>query len=172
MADFAHSNQSGVVLIMALVFLTILSLLGFSVMSVSHLELKMAGHAMTMATALNQAESCLKAAESDATRLTDNTLNNPSATLTADGGYYDIAAGVEVPDVGDPDFWLDPDVSWSCPGGGRYVIEYLGLQAIVRNADRYTGTAVPMHGFRISARGGETEGGGIILQSMFYRNAL
>lgn len=179
----ACHNQRGVALIMALVFLTLLTILGVTAMSTSSLEEKMATNTRDRNLAFQAAETALLAAETWMTGL--GAEPNFLAGTADDKGLYTFDAtapdpiwetvnwnGTKVvaypctPDDG------TPSDSSSCVGGTKseiskvstqpkYIVEKMGL------AD----SAVPgTYAYRITARGtGGSNAAVVMLQSVYVR---
>lgn len=78
-----RSDQRGVTLIVALIFLAILMLLGVTVAQTSSLEERMAGNTRDRDLAFQSAEAALKDAEADLTGFLANAFNGSTAGLIA-----------------------------------------------------------------------------------------
>jgi len=168
----SRTSSRGAALALALLFLVLLTLLGLSAMSISQQELKMAAQLMQQITAQEQAEKCLKSAESAAASLVDTQLNSANGTFTSAPGHINVAGGDGEASVNDPNYWNDPAHSLVCGTKSRYVIEYLGKQDITMPDDRYTGLSHAMHAFRITARGNSVSETSVLLQTIFLRNSI
>ncbi len=164
--------QRGAVLAIALIFLVLLTLLGFSVMSVSQQELQMAGQFQAQALAQEQAEECLKTAQAEAVTVVDTQLNVVPGTFSSSPGRINIAGGDAQAVVGDPSWWNDPAHTLSCAAGGQYVIEYLGTRDMVLPEDRYTGLTHAQHAFRITTHGTGGGSANVVLQTIYLRNTV
>lgn len=92
-----HHSQRGAALIMALMFLTILTILGVTAMSGASLEEKMAGNLKEQTVAFEAAETAVTAGETIVAALTEmpKILPGASADTTFDGeaGWYDVKTG-------------------------------------------------------------------------------
>lgn len=165
-------TQNGATLAVALILLVVLTLLGISVMNVSQQELQMAGQFMEQTLAQEQAEACLKSAQSDAEQVIDTQLNGLTASFTASTGHVDVAGGAAEVAVGNPDWWESSGNALPCATGGQYVIEYLGVQDRVLPEDRYTGITHSLHTVRLSARGTGAAGAYVVLQALYLRNKV
>ena len=97
-------RQHGVALIMAMVFLMILTIIGVTVMSTTSLQEKMAGNAQDKHSAFQAAESALR----DAEALVETWVAKPTTFTANTGGYY-------MPQTGDLQPWWET-VDWT-PGG-------------------------------------------------------
>ena len=164
--------QHGTVLVFALIFLVLLTFLGFSVINVSQQELQMAGQFMTQTLAHEQAEDCLHTAQAEAATLVDTALNVQSGAFISAPGHINVADGDPQASVGNPDWWTDPGNTLPCGTDGRYVIEYLGVQHLVLPEDRYSGLTHALHTLRLSSRGVGGSGANVVLQVIFLRNSL
>jgi type IV pilus assembly protein PilX len=165
-------TQNGATLAVALILLVVLTLLGISVMNVSQQELQMAGQFMTQTVAQEQAEDCLRAAQTEAATLVDTALNVRSGAFISAAGRINVANGDTEASVGNPDWWTTPGNALPCGTDGRYVIEYLCVQQLVLPEDRYTGLTHALHTVRLTARGVGGSGARVVLQVIFLRNSL
>ena len=86
-------RQHGVALIMAMVFLMILTIIGVTVMSTTSLQEKMAGNVQDKHSAFQAAESALRAAES----LVETWAAKPTDFVNNTNGYYMPQPGSELP---------------------------------------------------------------------------
>ena len=77
-------RQQGVALIMAMVFLMILTIIGVTVMSTTSLQEKMAGNVQDKHSAFQAAESALR----DAEAIVEAWTSKPGNFATNSGGYY------------------------------------------------------------------------------------
>lgn len=169
----SRRRSRGAVLAVALLFLVILTLLGFTVLGVSQQEQKMAGQYQRQYQVQEQAEICLKTAEADAANAADTQLNIDTPDFLTAIGHIDVDGGSAPAVTNDPAFWTDARNSVACNESARYVVEYLGLRNIADAADRYTGRTRAIHAFRITARGHDTNTDTqVTLQTMYFWNAL
>lgn len=175
-------RQRGVALIMALVFLTLLTLIGVTAMSTTSLEEKMATNTRDRNLAFQAAETALIAAETWMNGL----ATEPSPWADATKGRYDFDPTAANPIWETAGIWdganvvaypctptdTTPSVSSSCVGGTkteiskvakqpRYIVEKMGL------AD----SSVPnTFAYRITARGtGSSNAAVVMLQSTYVR---
>lgn len=167
-----HRNR-GAVLAVALLFLVILTLLGFTVLGVSQQEQKMAGQYQRQYLIQEQTEACLKIAEADAANAVDTQLNIDARDFLSGIGHIDVDGGTAPAAISDPAFWADARNSLTCDASARYAVEYLGVHNIADAADRYTSRTRAMHSFRITARGHDANTDTqVMLQTIYLRNAL
>ena len=161
-------SQRGVALVIALVFLLILTILGITAMQTATMQERMSGNVRARNVALQAAEVALRAGERE---LEEAVLPPSAATGTH---YYDTLEQ----DLGgnDVQWWYEFD--WDNDGGvaivevegardARYVIEEMTVFA--PGGVSVTGEAFEDQNFyRITARGiGTTEGSLVFLQTTF-----
>lgn len=168
----SSAYQHGAVLVVALVMLILLTLLGITAMNVSQQQLTMSGYTLWQSEAREQAETCLRIAESAVMTLVDTQLNVSGGSFITAPGHLDVAGGAEPAAVGEPDWWQDPANALPCGANGLYVIEYLGVQDIVPSDIRFTDKTEPMHAFRITARGNGLNDASVLLQTIYLRNSI
>ena len=167
-----HRNR-GAVLAVALLFLVILTLLGFTVLGVSQQEQKMAGQYQRQYLIQEQTEACLKIAEADAANAVNTQLNTATPNFVRSAGHINVDSGATPAAISDPAFWTDATNTLACGESARYVVEYLGVRSIADAADRYTSRTRAMHSFRITARGRDTNTDTqVMLQTIYLRNAI
>ncbi|MHB8473218.1 MAG: pilus assembly PilX family protein [Gammaproteobacteria bacterium] len=167
-----HRNR-GAVLAVALLFLVILTLLGFTVLGVSQQEQKMAGQYQRQYLIQEQTEACLKIAEADAANAVDTQLNTDTPNFVPGIGHINVDGGAAPAALSDPAFWTGARNSLACDESARYVVEYLGMRNIADAADRYTNRTRAMHSFRITARGHDANTDTqVMLQTIYLRNAI
>lgn len=166
------TSSRGAALALSLLFLILLTLLGLSAMSISQQELKMASQFMQQTTAQEQAEICLKIAESAAAALVDTQLNIFDGRFITATGHINVTDGTADALLNDQTFWDEPTNSIECNPTSQYVIEYLGIQNITMPDDRYTGITHAMHVFRITARGRAASETSVMLQTLYLRNSI
>lgn len=165
--------QRGVALIMALVFLVLLTLLGITAMSTTNLEEKMAGNSKDRNLAFQAAETALLDGENWIAAQT----NKPNFAVNT-GGLY-------VPSTSTTPWWADSNNIWtataSAPYSGtlgkvntqpRYIIEDLGEvpevggSKVLPGAYKGKGNTIA----RITARGtGGTDAAQAMVQSTYSR---
>ncbi len=174
-------RQQGVALIMAMVFLMILTIIGVTVMSTTSLQEKMAGNVQDKHSAFQAAESALRAAES----LVETWAAKPTDFVNNTNGYYMPQPGSELP-------WWE-SIDWTPNAGAAltvaatldgvsiqptYIIEDMGqLPGTGGGASSIvTGFAPPaaVSGdasmYRITARGiGRTDTAVAIVQSVYRK---
>lgn len=172
------SRQRGVALVMALVFLSLLTILGVTAMSTSSLEEKMAANTRDRNLGFQAAETALWAAEtyvaglaSDAAPWADSTKGryDPSATSNPnwDSVNWSSSSVVSYPCTPDD---ATPNVSSSCLSGGRSLLTKVATQPkyIVERMGPTSAANIIM--YRITARGtGGTDAARVMLQSTFER---
>ena len=175
-------NQHGIALVMALVFLMLLTILGVTSMSTSSLEEKMAGNARDRHMAFQAAETALAMGEA----WIEGLVADPATWPESDKGKYNPVMGGAIPnweaiDWTAPDVLIaypcnpddaDPDDADSCVGGARtlltgvatqpkYIVERMGTIQ-VGPPSRVT--------YRITARGtGGTNAAVVMLQSTYVK---
>ncbi|MFQ5939645.1 MAG: PilX N-terminal domain-containing pilus assembly protein [Alphaproteobacteria bacterium] len=184
----ARYRQQGVALIMAMVFLMLLTILGVTAMTTTSLQEKMAGNVQDKHTAFQAAESALRVGES----YVQTTATTALPTFTAAGttaGHYLPAVGGTTPvwDIAD---WTNCGGSGGpvCLGGGNaiagvktqpaYVIESLGTAqgsaagsgSLVAGFAPPTDTATGANMYRITGRGtGGTDAAVAIVQGVYRK---
>lgn len=143
--------QRGITLILALLFLWILSIIGLVAMNGSGLELKMSANALQKTVSFQESEDARELAE-EATETVVSTMKAGGAFPTSIAGYYDVTGGKARPNIADSDFWSDANASnyVSVNANNKYVIEYLGRKTVVLD-DRTTSELVYV--FRLSMLG-------------------
>lgn len=169
----SRRRSRGAVLAIALLFLVILTLLGFTVLGVSQQEQKMAGQYQRQYLVQEQTEACLKTAEADAANAVETQLNIDAPDFLSGTGHIDVDGGTGSAAISDPAFWTDARNALACDESARYVVEYLGVRHIADAADRYTSRTRAMHAFRVTARGHDANSDTqVMLQTLYFRNAL
>jgi type IV pilus assembly protein PilX len=172
-----RNHQRGVALVMAMVFLLLLTILGVTSMSTSSLEEKMSTNTRDRNLAFQSAETALVAAETWISSLGADpaTWPEPAAgkyIATVPTPIWDTVdwGGAEVVSYPCTPTDATPDDSASCVGGVRaeipnvntqpkYIIEHMGQAA---NATQIA--------YRITARGtGSTDAAVVVLQSTFIK---
>lgn len=174
-------RQQGVALIMAMVFLMILTIIGVTVMSTTSLQEKMAGNVQDKHSAFQAAESALRAAEA----VVEAWPAKPNDFVNNTAGHY-------LPQPGGTDpWWLTVD--WD-PAAGQaltiaatiygvfaqptYIIEDLGqlpgtgggASSIVTGFAPPAAVAGDASMYRITARGiGRTDTAVAVVQSVYRR---
>lgn len=153
-----RSNQRGVTLIVALIFLAILMLLGVTVAQTSSLEERMAGNTRDRDMAFQAAEAALKDAEADLAGFLANAFNGSTPGLIA----FDAATSNNAT-YWDAYDWEDASQAASTDFTGvaeqpRYVIEKLPDSVTTKR-------------FRITVRGiGTNTNTVVILQAGYERD--
>lgn len=174
-------RQQGVALIMAMVFLMILTIIGVTVMSTTSLQEKMAGNVQDKHSAFQAAESALRAAEA----VIEGWLAKPTDFVANTNGHYMPQTGGTMP-------WWE-SVDWT-PGVGEalaiaetidgvstqptYIIEDLGqlpasgggISSIVTGFAPPAATSGDASMYRITARGiGRTDTAVAVVQSVYRK---
>lgn len=171
-------HQRGVALIMALVFLIILTIMGLAAMGTTSLEEKMAGNAKDRNLAFQAAETGLLAGET----WINAQINKPAFPDNANGMYLPNTCTTPTKPV-----WDCPTLDWSgnsnlvvYSGGGltkvntqpKYIIEDLGEvpevggSKVLPGAYKGKGNTV----VRVTARGtGGTDAAQVMVQSTYSR---
>lgn len=151
-----RSNQRGVTLIVALIFLAMLMLLGVTVARTSSLEERMAGNTRDRDLALQAAEAALKDAEADLNGFLANAFDGSTPGLIA----YDAATANDSAHWND--YTWDDDESQEATTDlphvaeqPRYVIEKLPDVATTKR-------------FRITARGVGTSANSVVIVQAGY----
>lgn len=176
-----REGQQGVALIMAMVFLMILTIIGVTVMSTTSLQEKMAGNVQDKHSAFQAAESALR----DAEATVDTWLAVPTGFPANTGGYY-------LPQPANQPPWWET-VDWTPGGTGAldiagtiagvskqptYIIEDLGqlpgsgggTSSLVSGFAPPSAAAGGANMYRITARGiGRTDNAVAIVQSVYRR---
>lgn len=171
----APSQARGIALILALIFLIILTGIGVYMAKRSSLELRMAGNVMSKAQTFERAEEARIGAETVASTLAD--ALSAGGTFNCNTTGYFAAVGVGGT-IGTCKALAVGGLKWDntdsiAVGNGRYAIEYQGRRTIVLEEDRFS---VPVkqtevHGFRIATRGAEASGGRTVLETVYLRRA-
>jgi type IV pilus assembly protein PilX len=172
-------DQRGMALVMALVFLVLLTLLGITAMSTSSLEEKMAGNSKDRGLAFQAAESALLHGENwianqvnlpifDPSDLTDG-LHLPSTTATpvwTDAGGTNVWAGNDIMTFsGLTKVWAQPKVIVENLGPLRDPNESLGMPGAGSPTSHGATNA-----FRVTARGvGGTAFASVMVQSVYAK---
>ncbi len=176
-------RQQGVALIMAMVFLMILTIIGVTVMSTTSLQEKMAGNVQDKHSAFQAAESALRAGEALVDTWTPATL--PDFSVNTDGFY--------LPQPGGTAPWWDT-IDWLAgPGNSAhamatavagvasqptYIIEDLGAlpgtsggtSSLVSGFAPPSATAGGANMYRVTARGlGRTNSAISVVQSVYRK---
>jgi Tfp pilus assembly protein PilX len=189
-------RQRGAALIMALMFLLILTILGVFSMNISRLENLMAGNAQFQTTALNNAEYVLARGEHDISAIAASS-GNPFNPDTAGDHYYrtgtTIATGtppsrpedliwtfasqkVSLPDFNGDGSDSDGDGT-ADDGVGFYIIEDAGLDNSAGEDSSFSGRANPLASavvqvFQVTAQSSSSRGAKRIVQSVFVTEPL
>lgn len=174
-------RQQGVALIMAMVFLMILTIIGVTVMSTTSLQEKMAGNVQDKHSAFQAAESALRAAET----VVEGWGNKPTDFGNNTAGHYLPQAGTTMP-------WWE-SVNWDPLAGEAlaiaenidgvdtqpsYIIEDLGVlpgtgggaSSIVTGFAPPAAVAGDASMYRITARGvGRTNTAVAVVQSVYRK---
>ncbi len=176
-------RQHGVALVMAMVFLLILTLIGVTAMSTSSLEEKMAGNLQDKNSAFQAAESALRVGEALIRSWAVGA--EPDFTLNT-AGYYEPAAAGSTPVWGTVDWKTGCGAAVIClPANSisgvktqpRYIIEKLGdVTASGTGGSLVAGFAAPAAGsnagarYRVTAHGtGGTNAAVAELQSVYRK---
>lgn len=170
----ARNPQTGAALLMALVFLVLLTIISLSSMQATTLEEKMAGNLRDHDVALQAAETALRDAES---YITANTL---SFTSTCTGGLCTNGVGVPTwstyawDNTKNASYNTSPSPAASVTGSAipavakqpRYFIVDLGPNSVI-----YPGcSGGSAQGFKIIARGwGQSDSTTVTLQEIFAK---
>lgn len=177
----AYHNQRGVALVMAMVFLTLLTLIGVTSMSTSSLEEKMATNTRDRNLAFQAAETALVAAESAMGALSVE----PSPWADASKGRYTFDSTVTTT-IWDTVNWnganvvvypctptdTTPNNSSSCVGGTKTTISKVATQPkyVVERMGPADSTVPNTIAYRITARGtGSSNAAVVMLQSTYVR---
>lgn len=115
MISMPHGQQ-GVALVLALVFLVILTIMGLAAMGTTSLEEKMAGNAKDRNLAFQASETALLAGEN----WINAQINKP--------GFPNNAAGLYLPSATATPVWDDTSLNWS--GTSNLVVYSGGLQKV------------------------------------------
>ena len=177
---YTASRQQGVALVMALVFLLLLTILGITALSTTSLEEKMAGNMKDRNLAFQASESALLAGENWLNAL----INKPVFPDTSKGLYVPSTTTTPVWDsvtwTGTSGLVVYPSTPDATISGGlnnintqpKYIIEDLG--EVPEEGDskvtptKYTGTGKTI--LRVTARGtGGTDAAQAMVQSNFAR---
>jgi type IV pilus assembly protein PilX len=163
------ARQSGAALILALIFLLLMTMLSTSSMRTATMQERMAGNTRDMNLGFQSAEAALRVAER---RLLDETESLPEFDNTA--GFYQVNSTARPPWDGSPNLAggvpLDSDLGTAEPA--QYYIEKLSS---IRPAGTSTETGAPsedVHYFRVTAVGyGLAEdAGGLPLAAVVLRS--
>lgn len=161
-------NQRGAALIMALVFLVILTILGVTAMSGASLEEKMAGNLKEQTVAFEAAETAVAAGEAALAA-----LNEPPRPLPA--GWFDVTSGTPVWKT--HNWKTDPSVSYSglnyVNTQPKFIVEETArvLNGSLRLTTDYSATtrAGKVY-YRITGRGtGGTDAAQSVVQSVYAK---
>jgi type IV pilus assembly protein PilX len=185
-AKLSVKNQSGVIIVVALVVLLVMTLISVTLISGSTLQIKMAANARQATVAQSNAEAALRAAEANLTTADFNSEPDPLAAIelaftgvsAASGNFY-IREGVE-----NFNYDLTQRSGWDAAntagdvntdGTSRFIVEYLGelksgtpdqsINVGIENKDNITSNP---HMFRITTIGyGDNTNLDSILQSTY-----
>lgn len=177
------SAQRGVALVMALVFLMLLTLLGVTSMGTSSLEEKMASNTRDRNLAFQAAETALLTAET--------WLSTKTSEPTP---WPDTTKGLYTPATGNTPVWDDTSISWttstalisypctaddstqsiasSCTSGGRTSLSGVATQPkyIIEKMGPVDSAVPTTIAYRITARGtGGSNAAVVMLQSTYVR---
>jgi len=145
-----RAQARGAILIVALVMLLIITALGLNAISQSSTGLKIAKNSSQRTIAFQSAENiriaAVQAANNIAAALGPTPVPGAVPFLATDG-RYDVTAGPG-PAVDTRAFWQDSTKYKTTSGSDGYVVEYLGQQPLIPEANRTTGTTVNVHVFR------------------------
>ena len=167
----ARAYQRGSVLVVALIFLLLLSIVGLGAMQSSTLQERMAGNSRDMNTAFQAAEAALREAETYLTSVTLGTF-----TSTGTDGRYACTAGTEcIPD------WADSSsTGWKAKTGTalnsvhktpEYVIRRLPPIADPSGSLVSDQPASTLEIYEITARGFGTSGESAAVVRTLYRRS-
>lgn len=155
------ARQNGVALVVALIFLLILTLLGVAAMSTTALEEKMAGNIKDQNTAFQSVESALTVAENTIGSAISVNLVVATASVTNDGLHKPGTTTPRWSDATSPNVW-DTGSDYRTLTGfsgvsspAKYIIEDLG-EIVDTNGELTMPTEYRSKGkqlFRITARG-------------------
>lgn len=166
------AGERGNTLLLALVFMALLSMIGLTAMQGSTLEARMAFNMRDRSFAFQAAEDALKAAE-------QTIITRPLSHYGTATGLYDASDGGAALDPFDRTNWSDTRSlaatrnNLRIATAPRYYIEYLGYQPFagpcsMLGENRCAGMITPM--FRIMARGtGSSDASEVILEAYFSR---
>lgn len=158
-------RQQGSVLIIALLFLLLLTLVGVTAMQSSTIEERMAGNARDSSIAFQAAEAALREAEDYLTQAVVGPFDGSS-------GLYEPAA----PDA--TQVWDDAGTSWQTWGGNisgvdsqpEYVIEELPTYVDPQGSLAADDLGSPIQYYRITARGyGQSPNTVVMIQTTYRR---
>lgn len=171
-----RQRSAGVALIMALIFLIILTGISVFIAKRANLQLRMTSNSIGKAQTFEQAEAARIAAEAAAMSLSDGISKGTKFNCDTTG-YY-AATGV-TGTTGTCKALVVDNLVWSSADsvsarGGRYAIEYLGKLNIVFDEDRLTLPIkqTPVHVFHIVAQGTEADTGArSLLETVYLRRS-
>lgn len=177
---FTHSPQRGFVLIMALVFMVLLTIIALTAMSTTSLEEKMAGNSKDRNLAFQSAETALLTGEN----WINAQISKPVFPNNASGLYVKSTTGTDVWDsvnwAGTSNLVVYPNTPTQTVSGGlpnintqpKYIIEDLGEvpetggSKVLPGSYKGKGNTV----VRITARGtGGTDAAQVMVQSTYSR---
>jgi len=144
-----RTQARGAILIVALVMLLIITALGLNAISQSSTGLKIAKNSSQRTVAFQSAENIRIDAVQSANNIAAALGATPGAVaFPAAQGRYDVSSGAAAPAVGTRAFWQTSANYQTTSGSDGYVVEYLGRQALIPEANRAAGTTVNVHVFR------------------------
>ncbi len=170
----ARNNQHGAVLIVALIFMVILTVVALTSMNSSTFEIKIARSVKSQLDALNASENILKEAEQDICAFqhipgSGNCGGGPDLALfnTAGDGYY---SGPELNNITDSSVFFGKYREAASSAVGSYTVEY--LKAICMPgcscAAGEDNTGCQQYLYRITSSGQSAKGGNKLIQSQFF----
>lgn len=180
-SDHVHRDrQHGSAMIIALIILLLLTFLGFESMSKGTMGTKVASNSAQKVVSFHNAENVRTAARTTAETMASALGAGPVLAFepVRAQGRYNLVAGLPVTDaapaVNTRAFWNDPNnyaVVVDADGiRSGYVIEYLGQQNLVPDANRAAGVTVTVHVFRITINAATGGGADTAIQTTYVTN--
>lgn len=169
-------------MIISLIFLVLLTFLGFESMSKGSIGLKVASNTSQKVVTFHSAENVRTAARAAAESMASTLGASPApatAWATVDAqGRYNVEGALSnkdpAPAVGTRAFW-NASANYAAVAGAAgvtsgYVIEYLGRQNLVPDANRSSGATVGVHVFRITINAVTGGSAATALQTIYVTN--
>lgn len=168
----SHKNQSGVILVLALVILLVLTMLIVSSMNSTNMQVLMTGNTQYHTQALNDAEVTLRFAENSIEQFATN------VTVIPGSGYYNLTVNNNTA-IDFSSFSWDSNsaaIHTTASRNSFYVIEYIkqvplsnGAPIMVSQNNKITGDRA--HLYRITARSTSARGALRLVQSVYVTTA-
>jgi type IV pilus assembly protein PilX len=173
-ARLPDSRQRGAVLMVGLILLVVITVLGVNVMNQSQLELKISHNFTQKVASFEAAESVRISARQAADAIADALDIDPTTFPSSASGIYNVGGPgttVASPAVTTSTFWTASPPNYASVGAnGKYVLEYLGQQAMELDDDRTTGVTTDLHVFRLTMRGTAGAGANTAIQALYVTN--